>query len=175
MRTRRLFFAINPDAATIEKIQAVQARIEHHLPPGTGRRVPAERVHLTLLFLGKQEEWQLARLTELASRIRLTPCTLTLDHCGHFPRAGAVWLGSRGGPPQLTEFQERLAKNVASSDIEFDARPWKIHVTLYRDLRKRPETINFEPVSWHIDGYELLESMNGPNGLRYHSHGHWRA
>ena len=167
--TRQLFFALKPDAATRKNIQEIQRCI----PQGQGRRVPIERLHATLLFLGNQSEQQFERLKDIAGDLSFPRCSVRLDRCGHFPRAAIVWLGSDSVPPELCDFQDQLRQAIDSAGIEFDTRPWRLHVTLYRNLRMRPETITFEPVEWPLLNFQLMESVHEKSGLKYLRRGHW--
>lgn len=160
-----------PTGKTLEAIQAVQRRI----PKGSGRAVPPERLHATLAFLGCQPGHNLAKAKEIASALEFRPCVLTLDRCGHFPRARVAWLGPSRTPPPLKAFHERLCADLAEAGVPFDDRPWRPHVTLYRDLRTRPEKISFEPVQWYAQEFRLMESLQGHSGLEYVSRGHWAA
>ncbi|MDX1556670.1 MAG: RNA 2',3'-cyclic phosphodiesterase [Xanthomonadales bacterium] len=169
----RLFFALQPDRETARLIGSVQDQLVAVLNAGKVRRVPPERLHVTLLFLGNQGEEQLGHLVTIASQLEFAPCRLVLDHVGYFLGAGVAWLGGHETPPQLLEFQERLTMNVAEAGIEFDGRPWKPHITLYRNLRTRPETIDFKPMNWHIQDFILMESVQGRAGLRYVARGRW--
>ena len=170
-RGHRLFFALVPDPATRAAIQSVQRQIAG----GSGQAVPADRLHATLLFLGNQSEADLARVRESADRVAFTPCAVTLDRCGYFPRPAVAWLGSRQVPPVLDTFLLRLAAALRSADISFDQKPWKLHVTLYRNLRIPPETIDIEPVVWSLNEFCLLESVQSKAGLQYRHRGHWPA
>lgn len=167
--SHRLFFALNPDEATRASIQAVRQRLE----PRGARPVPPQRLHVTLLFLGNQTGARLRELCGIASGIEFPACEVVLDRVGHFPRAAVAWLGAGGVPAELRQFQEALGEAVLNAGIGFDARPWHLHVTLYRKMRRRPETIEFEPVRWRLRGFELMESMPDHNGHEYRVRGHW--
>jgi 2'-5' RNA ligase len=170
-RSRRLFFALSPDRQTLQAIQSVQRMI----PSGKGRRVPDHRLHATLLFLGNQTDARMQRIVEAAAQLEFPICSVFLDHFGSFPRAGVVWLGAFQLPSSLMDFQAQLTRAVESAGIEFDPRPWRMHVTLYRDLRKLPETIRFKPVEWPIRDFQLMESVNSKTGLEYVCRGRWPA
>lgn len=165
----RLFFALKPDEATLAAIGAVQARLGND----NGRVVPAERLHATLLFMGDQSRADLARLRELASGIDFPRCKVVLDRFGHFPRAAVGWLGPNRVPVELEAFQQRLSSAVAGEGISFDDKPWRMHLTLYRNLRKRPERIDIEPVEWPLKCFWLMESVQAKGRLRYLCRGRW--
>ena len=159
----RLFFALNPEAGVRQSIVRVQSQIAD----GKARPVPGERLHATLLFLGNHPEGAINSLIEAASSLECSPATISLDRVGWFPRAGVSWLGASDVPTGLHRLQADLALAVRAVDIEFDGRPWRFHLTLYRKMRKPPATISFEPIRWTIDGFELMESITDSGGLRY--------
>ena len=167
----RLFFALQPPAPTRAAIQSIQQALDGE----AGRRVPPERLHSTLLFLGLQSTGALDRLRAIASELSLAPCTVILDHLGHFPRARVAWLGPADVPGELDEFQKRLAGKVAETGIGHDRRGWKMHVTLYRELRTRPGMIDFEPVEWPVRSFCLMESIQDQSGLCYITRGRWKC
>jgi len=165
----RLFFALQPEAKTLENLALIQRLIQG----GKGKAIPADRLHATLLFLGQQTAESLTRLQEIASKLDFPSCSLALDRLGYFHRARVAWLGPRVMPPELASFQACLCSAVESSGIKFDPRRWTMHVTLYRDLRKPSGTIDFEPVEWRITAFHLLESVQTRSGLEYRGRGHW--
>jgi 2'-5' RNA ligase len=137
--------------------------------------VPPERLHATLLFLGDQSGQHLQMLRDIASTLNFPACQVSLDRCGYFPRAAVLWIGPSKVPPELQAFQAALSESVGGSGICFDERAWRFHITLYRNLRKPPERIEFEPVEWRPGGFQLLESVHDGNGLRYLCRGRWPA
>lgn len=169
--THRLFFALRPEGETLDAVEALQAR----LAPGQGRAVPRARLHVTLLFLGNQAEPDLERMMTIAPTLEFEPCRMVLDRLGHFPRAAVAWLGPDTTPPVLLDFQRRLCAAVEGAGVAFDDRPWRPHLTLYRDLRKRPATIAFEPIGWRVEAFELMESRHRHRRLEYVCRGRWPA
>lgn len=167
----RLFFALQPDRTTLQALHTLQRCLE----PNKGRPVPPERMHATLLFMGDQTTETLNRLLEIASGLELPPCGLVLDRLGHFPRASVAWLGPSRVPPELEAFQARLAAAVAAAGIGFDDKRWRMHVTIYRNLRKRPGRIAFEPIEWPLRDFQLMESVQDRSGLEYRCRGRWPA
>lgn len=169
--SHRLFFALKPGRQTLEALRAIQQRVDSK----TGKPVPSQRLHATLLFMGDQSTANLHRLQDIASRLEFPPCRLLLDRLGHFPRAAVAWLGPNRVPPELAAFQSRLAAAVADAGIDFDEQPWRMHVTLYRNLRKRPARIDFEPVEWPLRSFQLIQSIQDQSGLEYRCRGRWPA
>lgn len=168
--TARLFFALVPDAGVRRRIAEIQRCMD--LP---GRRVPPSNLHVTLAFLGDVDVARIDELLAIGGAVSCPPCRLTLDRQGWFPRAAVTWLGSGQAPPQLLDFRERLAAQLAQVGFGVDTRPWTPHLTLYRKMRKRFATIDFEPVEWRVDGFSLVRSTLTGTGAVYDPLGHWQA
>ena len=66
-----------------------QARLLHI---NTGRRVPPENFHITLVFLGNVEEQAIAALTGAAEGMGIPGFRLQINHGGWWKRAKVAWL-----------------------------------------------------------------------------------
>jgi 2'-5' RNA ligase len=169
-KTHRLFFALDPGEQVRREISTVQKQLEV-----SGRLVPGPQFHITLAFLGQQPPDIIRELCALASRLHFTPCTLVLNRLGTFRRAGVLWLGAKVIPPALRDFQQTLLLELENAGIGFDRKAWKPHLTLYRRLRNRPVIMDTNPVSWRLNEFSLLESVNVKNGVEYHRQGCWKS
>lgn len=151
---RRIFFALWPPPAVREAIIERRAR----LGDPSRRRVPDANLHITLLFLGDQPGERIDRVMEAAGSVRAPGFELVLDRLGWFTRARVAWLG--GDPPQAGKsLVERLAGRMEALGLSFDSRPWVPHVTLYRNVGKRPALPEIGPVTWPVSEISLIESI----------------
>lgn len=166
--TARLFFALDPDARTRRAIQARQRALA--LP---GRPIAGPRLHATLVFLGDQPRECIAELCALAATVDFPPHSVRLDRVGTFARAGIAWLGASCLPAALPAFREDLVRALTGAGLDIEPKPWIFHVTLYRNLRKRPRTMHVDPVDWAVSRYVLMESVPEPEGPRYRVRGGW--
>jgi len=169
-KSQRLFFALEPGEKVRHEIGAVQKELE-----GIGRIIPAPQFHVTLAFLGQQPPEMFQNLCAMASRLHFKPCTLVLDRLGSFRRAGVLWLGTTAIPDALRDFQQTMLLELEHAGIEFDRKVWKPHLTLYRRLRNKPVIMDSNPVSWRLNEFSLLESVNVKNGVEYHRQGCWKS
>ena len=167
---QRLFFAMLPDTETISRIERIQRKLNIR-----GRAVKASQFHVTLVFLGMQPVERLPSLRAIASGLDMPACTVAVDCLGSFHRAGVAWLGASKLPLELVAFQARLAARLEQAQIQYDHRPWKFHLTLYRDLRTTVGRMQPNTVNWHLDGFSLMESSNTGNGVEYRQLGRWKA
>jgi len=136
------------------------------------RPVPAENLHITLVFLGWVENDQLDMLRDVMSGISPPDCDLLLDRCGWFRRPRVGWIGSDGVSSEAIQFQQSLDSAIRGLGFELDDRPWKPHVTVYRKMRNSPVMLDFEPIRWKLDSYDLMVSEQRPGGVQYRSLGH---
>jgi 2'-5' RNA ligase len=156
MPTRRLFFALWPD----ESIRrGILARRES-LGSLSRRRVPDHNLHLTLVFLGDQPGDRLAEFEAAAGEIEGAACTLELDRFGWFPRARVAWLGG-DAPEALSHLQDSLWQRMVDLGVRLDERPFRPHVTLFRQVLRRPRMPDPDPLIWPVGDFVLVESVAG--------------
>ena len=130
----RLFLAINPRAD-------VRTRINDALEPLRGvaptlRWVAADRLHLTVKFLGEQPESIVPTLSDALDTAmgRHVDAPLGLGGVGAFPnfrRARVVWLGVEPHP-RLELLHHDVEKACAALGFEPEGRPFRPHLTVAR-------------------------------------------
>lgn len=123
----RVFVAIDlPDhvRAEIETLQSA-------LP--TGRRVPAENLHLTLNFLGEQTEDAIEEAHQALSTVNAPAFDLQLASVGSFgTRSPQVIFAEVSQCPDLLELETRTTRSLRTSGLEFQKRRFRPHVTIAR-------------------------------------------
>lgn len=123
----RLFVALSLPDSAIADLATIQSRLP------AGRSVPPENLHLTLVFLGDQDETVLDPLHDALSSLRAAPITLTLsgvaDFGGRFGQA--IGLAADGGPA-LLDLQSRIRSRLHGAEIDLERRRFRPHVTLSR-------------------------------------------
>ncbi|MGH8481243.1 MAG: 2'-5' RNA ligase family protein, partial [Nevskiaceae bacterium] len=98
--TRRLFFALWPDPALQAAIATAARGVARQRAIG-GREIPAERIHLTLLFLGDVTAKAEERLVAAATQVPGRSFHLSLEQAACFYRTRVFWLGPKSTPPRL--------------------------------------------------------------------------
>ncbi|MBT8061786.1 MAG: RNA 2',3'-cyclic phosphodiesterase [Gammaproteobacteria bacterium] len=166
--TATLFFALWPDRRLRSELVSVQQRLN-----ARGKPVAAELLHMTLAYLGPISHERIPDLERVAEDLVMPDCGLVLDRIGWFSRARVGWLGSSEDPLQLGEFRHSLLHGIKRLNVTPDARPWKPHITLYRDLRMLPGKIEFKPLEWAPCQFCLVESIRSENLVRYRKIGRW--
>jgi RNA 2',3'-cyclic 3'-phosphodiesterase len=127
-----------------------------------GRTIPAERLHLTLLFLGQVAADAEKRLIAAAGRIEGRPFDLILDRAGCFFRSKVFWLGPQAVPRKLTELAEALHAAMAGVGLAPERKELVPHVTCRRDIRHVIKPVPVDPVIWQARSFALVESVAGP-------------
>lgn len=167
----RLFVALWPDPAT-------RAAIAHDQQawswPSRAAPVKAERLHLTLHFLG---DVPARRLGEVAAGLRthFEPFDLELGQ-GEVWANGVAALVSARTPTQLERLHAGLSDAVVALGLAVDTRPYRPHVTLARRALGAKPPARERRLRWRVDqGHVLVRSLPGGAGYRViESLGGWR-
>lgn len=163
----RLFFALWPDD---DARDALAALARSRLAPGTGRLVPAENIHLTLVFLGRVDRRLRDCAERVASRLSVRAFTLEFLRIGYWPRPRVVWSAPQHTPALLTELASTLSNALVECGHEPTAKPFRAHVTLARKVRGPLRETRHAPVRWPVNAFHLVISETLPEGARY-----WRV
>lgn len=149
---RKLFFALWPDPAT----RAALARL---LPLVQGRHIPPAKLHLTLAFLGQQEETRLPALLAILQRVPVPAMQLHVDCFGYFARPHIAWAGMTQPPAALLAMQAQLMAELTGAGFDPATHgEFKPHITLAREAKQAPLATAFEPVLWNAAQIALVES-----------------
>ena len=165
--SRRLFFALWP-LPDLQREAAALAR--RHVR--ARRPVAAERLHVTLVFLGWLEAAQEQRARTAAGCVAGEPFELRLDRLGHWAGRGISWLAPSQIPPQLVELHRRLALALEQDGFAPERRRFHPHMTLGRQARPH-RYLDLEPLVWPVRSFHLLWSRNDEGGARYQAVGRW--
>lgn len=167
-RTRRLFFALWPDAATRERLTQTLRGIV----PAQARATHSDDLHITLVFLGSLDastqdcaEQAAALVPALVSA---EPFTLTLDKLGYWQRPRILWLGAAHCPDVLLDLVSRLGQALQPCKIKPDERPYQPHLTFARKVQTAAVLPALsEPIEWPVSSFALVESQPISDGARY--------
>jgi 2'-5' RNA ligase len=168
---RRLFFALWPDDTVRRRLMAA-ADLVTRTHDVAGRRIPAERVHLTLSFLGDQDADGERRAREAAVQVRAEPFDLTLDHAGSFHVSRAGWIGAARSVEPLDRLWLALVGALEHCSLAPDRRALAPHVTCWRNVRRRIGPVAVEPIVWSVREFVLVHSVLGAQP-EYHVVSHW--
>lgn len=160
--TRRLFFALWPDETVRQSLEAVAAKRLRK-----AKRVPADKLHITLAFPGSVTQAVQQCLEAGAGRIVAPPFDLLVDHAGYWPRPRIVWIGPTRIPEGLWALVTALRQVLEECGLVPESRPYQPHITLARKVNSGSVAGEFEPVPWSIRNFSLVESVTDPAGAKY--------
>lgn len=158
--TARLFVALWPPA---ELAAAMHARYDTTRGPAPVCAEAAERLHLTLHFIGNVQRTRVPEL-QAALCVPFDAFELRIGACERWPGGLVVALPDAAVPPALTALHAALGKVLGTLGLRADDRPFRPHVTLARrdagPWPAPPQTA--EPLRWPVRSYLLAESLPGP-------------
>src|SRR6186713_1702093 len=136
----RLFIAVELD----ERVRSEAGRVVDMLrrraaslaPRARLTWVTADRMHLTLRFIGAADEARLAELHRaLEPPVETPPFTLSVEGTGAFPSKGpprVLWAGLQEGRDHLLVLERELTARLSAIGIPPEDRPYSPHLTLAR-------------------------------------------
>lgn len=125
---RRLFFGLELPELLKSRLLSIQQPLEG------ARWQRSEQLHLTLMFLGSVQEFQLSAVLFAAQKLPVEPFNLSVSGLGCFgePEHPAfLWAGIEPSEP-LNELQRMLCQRLVSCGFEEEARRFQPHITLAR-------------------------------------------
>ena len=179
----RCFLALLLDRETRDRLSRIQAGLAG--PRDGIRWVRPDHLHLTLQFLGEQDDIGLAELGELLSELPTrSPLELTLgqvDLLGSPSRPRVVYMGIGGDLDRLRALVSEIATCVELAlGLPPEKRAWLPHITLgrikhaSRGLSDRLHEVllrhSYEP-GWTlspVSSIALMQSELTPTGAIYH-------
>jgi 2'-5' RNA ligase len=177
----RLFIAVELD----EEVRAVAAGVardlRERLPGVAARWVDADKMHLTVRFIGHVEDAQAPAILEaIAAPVALAPFDVELGSCGVFPRSGpprVVWIGLKQGLDSLQTLHQEFNRRLAPLGFVAEDRPFSAHLTLARvkdaprgltrTARATVAATRVPPAACRIDAATVFQSALSPKGSSY--------
>jgi len=151
----RLFFAVWPAPAAAREL----ARIGEALAALVGGKpMPAEKLHMTLVFLGSLGEEEKAAAALAASQVQGRRIAMTIDSVGSFRRSRVGWAAPSSPGVALAELEARLAGAMRSRGFTLEDRAFTPHVTLVRKIDKPVPRAPVQAVEWRSKAFTLVES-----------------
>lgn len=179
----RLFVAVALDPRVVRKIaecgEELRRRVQGHAPHARVSWVPADRLHVTVRFIGEAGDTQAERIAaSLAPALTVAPFDALFHGVGAFPERGAprvFWAGIIGGVESLSALEQEVAARLASCGIAAEQRPYRPHVTLARvreaaGLRTRmlfDGLLDRRFGTSAVDAITLFQSRPSPKGSTY--------
>jgi len=153
----RYFFAAWPPAATAAALEGWAKKLE-------GRVTPAQKIHLTLAFLGPvapEEAHEAARSIEGRAH------ALPIEKAQYWKHNRIVWAGPRDTPVPLAALVAELHAALRRAGYALEDRPFAAHVTLLRSAPPPRELPPLPAVEWPVSELTLVRSAVSNKGSVY--------
>ena len=164
METKRLFFALWPDHRQRERLRDVITPVAKTVE---GRMVDRRNWHVTLVFIGTFPANRVPFLLEKAAEIEVEPFRLNFDRLEFWPRPRVASLVASTVPPELQALVDRLNGILVDLGIQPEDRNYRPHITVVRNARTFQTERLAQRASTEWSGFELVESIPGPQGVSY--------
>src|SRR5882672_6392219 len=146
----RLFFALWPPRETALALERWAQSLE-------GRCTPADRIHLTLAFLGEADA---EKALVAARRVQAAGFRLPLEEASYWAHNRIVWAGPRVLPAELALLAETLQMELYKEGFILERRPFAAHVTLVR--RAAAQSLPALPrIEWLAKEFALVRASGG--------------
>jgi RNA 2',3'-cyclic 3'-phosphodiesterase len=147
----RLFFALWPPRETASALADWARGL-------AGRATAAEKIHLTLAFLGPVDA---ATAAAAARQVQGRRHRLPIERAGYWRHNQIVWAGPHETPAELATLVESLQGELRKASFTLEERPYAAHVTLLRKAPRPTAWPALPAVAWPATQFALVESVQG--------------
>lgn len=164
MPNKRIFFALWPSE---KQRREIDSAIEPHKHRLAGKWASRDNWHVTLVFIGRFPEQDIAALQAAAANIRCPAIRLKFERLDYWARPKIMCLQADFVPNQLLELVRLLESAAKSFGYQPEKRPYRPHMTIARKARFFEPITLAQPVELHWSGFHLVESLSTPAGVQY--------
>jgi RNA 2',3'-cyclic 3'-phosphodiesterase len=162
--TERLFFALWPTDTVRQSLQTLsQLAIQN----ATGKVMPVENLHITLLFIGEVDLTTKRGMQQAAATVQGRRFTLCLDTLEYWKRNQVLWFGAHQVPPPLQRLVTDLTTKLQPYGYRPETRPYQAHITLMRKAMLTNNLPVISPVTWAVEEFCLVRSKLEARGAQY--------
>ena len=162
--TKRLFFALWPDARQRERLRD---QVAAYAKTVEGRMMHRANWHVTLAFIGESPAGQVPDLLARAAEIAVEPFRLRFDRIEYWARPRIACLVPSTVPGELEALHHALNSVLVDLGHEPEQHAYRPHVTLVRAARAFTTERLAQPVTFDFDSFELVESISDRGDVRY--------
>lgn len=154
----RLFVAIPMTEKMKGSLTEIQKQMQQKGCRGNYTR--KENLHMTVTFIGEQEEYQ--PVLDVMKEIPVPDVTLQLSRLGHFGEL--YWVGMEERK-ELEQYVKLLREGLRNNGIPFDPHPFLPHITLARRvMAPKGMTLQIPDTSMRVRKISLMESSRNTDG-----------
>ncbi|WP_449432228.1 RNA 2',3'-cyclic phosphodiesterase [Pseudomonas putida] len=157
---KRLFFALSVSDSQRRAI----AQWRRSLSLRSGKPVPAQNFHVTLMFLGDVAVDQVPAICAAVDQLKRpsAPPRLLLDSLQVWQRASVLVLEPQQPPAVLLQLAYGLQQALLPLGVQMATREYRPHLTLARDFRGQPpEAVTAPEFFLGARHFTLYESRKG--------------
>jgi 2'-5' RNA ligase len=179
----RLFVAVDIGAVLSARAAELSRELQGRAAEGAPRAkitwIPADRLHLTVRFIGEVDEEKAPAVCEaLKAPVEVAAFDLTLAGAGAFPKGGSprvLWAGVTEGREELLAIEQEVTSRLAPLGIPEEERGYSPHLTLarvrepagLRTTRLLEGLMDHSIGTARIDAITLFQSKLSPKGPTY--------
>jgi 2'-5' RNA ligase len=176
----RLFYAVELSPEIRARAAEHIARLREKLPGVRASWERAEKLHITLKFLGDVAGTRTPALSLAAASAAagIAPFKLSIADAGAFPPHASprvLWLGVNDSNDHLARLQQALETECAAAGFKREERPFHPHLTIARPrqptgtraLADLHRELGFAAMDLTVNEIVLMRSELGPDGSRY--------
>lgn len=167
--TQRLFLALWPGDAVRAQLEAACRRLTLH----GGRVVAPRSLHVTLAFLGASDAARRACIEQALAAVSSSAFEFALTRVEWRRKGGMVWLTAPDVPPALRDLVASLNAALLSCGHAPEARPYRLHLTLARNVRGVGRDRTLAPIAWRAHDFCLVSSKPAAGGSEYAVERRW--
>ncbi|OGA79877.1 MAG: 2'-5' RNA ligase [Betaproteobacteria bacterium RIFCSPLOWO2_12_FULL_65_14] len=153
----RLFFALWPPPEAARALADWARSLE-------GRAIPAQKIHLTLAFLGEAAP---EKAGAAGRRVQGRAHGLPIEVAKYWKHNKIVWAGPRETPARMKAMVEALHFELFRAEYILERRPFAAHVTLVRNARPPRSLPALPEVDWPVQEFVLVRSSVDSKGSTY--------
>ena len=165
----RIFFAIWPDNDAQKQLAGLAKQLRLESLCG-GRKIKAENIHLTLVFVGKVCSDSLKALYDAGDRINQSGSPafdLVIDEIRYWKHNHIVCLVPGKVPHELANLVSALREVISTAGFSLEQRAYVPHITLMRNAFCQTLPQLAEPLTWQVREWMLVKSEQTSNGSVY--------
>ncbi len=166
----RLFLAIELNPKIRSMLANIQALLKENIL--SAKIIPSEMMHITLVYFGEKSATEYEEIDEIVSMITLDNFKIELGQLDFFTKKKAhVCYCSIKENEDLKILHKRLKDSLLEHELSFDARTFKPHITLARNVQlKHSQPIILPYVSkttFEVNSIVLYQSLEVKGQLTY--------
>jgi 2'-5' RNA ligase len=179
-KTLRVFCAVELPPEVRERVGVYVAGLREKFSHVRASWERAEKLHLTLKFIGEMRPTSVESLSQAAGRAASSagPFSISIEGAGAFPPRGparVLWLGVADDSGGLASLHKRLEEECHAAGFPREQRPFSPHLTLarlrtpagVRPLAEHHKASPFEPAPFTVSELVVMRSELTPAGSRY--------